>query len=198
MRISNEPSSISEKIPDGEIPHFRISKSPLIDDVAPLSKVYIGHNPNEDKPKSTSYTQTKAVTQVEDRIAQLKLDLMSIGNNLLYCENEEVREMLVDRGLALSALVNELGKIYNVTFNDIKKKSMKKPIEEPQFNNDLLSQEYWTARKRDTNILDEERKTYPVEFWYHLKDHSFSNEFRKNGQLTRSRYKAAYNKLFKS
>lgn len=197
MNISNEPSSIMEKKPDGEMPHFRISKAPLSDEISPLNQVNIGQNPKENTIKSTSYTQTKIVTQVEDRIAQLKLDLMSIGNNLIYCENPEVREMLVDRGLALSALVNELGKIYNVTFNDAKKKKMRKPIEEEvPFNNELLNQEYWTARKKDINILDEERKTYPVEFWFHLKGHSFLDEFRKNGRLIRSNYQAAYKKLF--
>ena len=222
MELSNENSSIIPKqhSPIREVKYISQKDPALEHDSLNLSGMNIGKGSQQIqremyKDKTTQTLKNAFSGEIEEKVFQLKRDLMNIEQLIYQCDNVERREMLLDRGLVLSAYLNELSKKHNITLNDMKKTNAKyimantkisNPsvtnnsivINELRFNPELLNQKYWTEKKIDRYEKTEERQKIPSEFWYRLKGKNFSRELHKSFALATGNFKENYKWLFKS
>ena len=178
-----------------------------------VHKIFIGKNPNEENFQSfkNTFGEIKTDPKIIERVYLIMCDLNEIEKSIPLCNNIEKREMLLDRGLSLSQLLEKLIQNYNITLNDIKNENGKNIANHFNFektgivyhnkkvfiNKDLLNENYWTSKKIDRYEKTEERKKIPVEFWYHLTDKKFSGELKKCYDLNKKgSFMDNYNWLF--
>ena len=179
-----------------------------------VNKIFIGKNPNENnnfQSFKNTFGEQKTDPKILDKVYSIMCDLNEIEKSIPVCNNIQKREMLLDRGLSLSQLLQQLIETYNITLYDIKKENGKNITNHFDFdrtgivyhnqriniNKELLNQEYWTSKKIDRYEKTEERKKIPLEFWYHLTDKKFIGELKKCFELHRKgNFMENYNWLF--
>jgi hypothetical protein len=82
-----------------------------------VHKIFIGKNPNEENFQSfkNTFGEIKTDPKIIERVYLIMCDLNEIEKSIPLCNNIEKREMLLDRGLSLSQLLEKLIQNYNVT-----------------------------------------------------------------------------------
>lgn len=220
MELSNNESGILIKQPSHEMEKYISSKDPLEDHSSfNYSSVNLGRSQKEimrvtfNKDQSTQTQKNPNLCNIEEKVFEIKRDLMIIEQLINQCDDIQRREMLLDRGMVLSSYLNDISKTYNVTVNDLKKINsnyigMNTKISNPSVNNrslnkskfqinpDLLNEKFWTEKKIDRYEKTEERKKIPQEFWYNLKGNNFSRELHKSFDLANGDFKSNYKWLF--
>ena len=220
MELSNDESGILIKQPSHEMAKYISQKDPLEDHSSfNYSSVNLGKYPKEimrvtfNKDQSTQTQKNPNLGNIEEKVFEIKRDLMIIEQLIGQCDDIQRREMLLDRGMVLSSYLNDIAKAYNITINDLKKinskyMGMNTKVSNSSVNNnslnkskfqinpELLNQKYWTEKKIDRYEETEERKKIPQEFWYNLKGHNFSRELHKGFDLANGDFKSNYKWLF--
>ena len=160
------------------------------------------------KDKETFHKTDKVF---QDKVKEIIHDLNEIEKVLPFCENVSNREMLLDRGISLSQLLQDLCKSKGIDYNIFLEKEKYKLLEKLPINNpsviyhtkknkinpELINLNFWMNQKIDRYEKTEERKKIPREFWYHLKSAKFIGELGKCFELNRQSYQNNYNWLFK-
>ena len=213
MEISNDPSTVLSKIEPP--PHQLDQKEPLGDTInlSKYSKVRIA-SAKESKKSFAKFQIALKDPELVEKIFNVQRDLLKIEKILPDCQDITKREILLDRGLVLSAFLNEVIKKYNISINDLQNSNIKKLNErtyvknpsvtlsfydtETRFNPELLNMKYWTEQKIDRFEKTAERKLIPCEFWYRITQHNFSKELHKNFALSKKNFKNDYDFIFRN
>ena len=216
MELSNSQSAILAKQPSQDMQINPNQKDTIGDENSiNLSKPYLGKSETQEQAyhheRPLPKVKTFSILDKDQKIKEIKQDLNSIESIIYQCEDIERREMLLERGLALSTLLNQLIKNYSANNKEINdtnnlKESKKvlyatKPnvascVNEIQINPELLDSKYWTQKKVDRFEKTRERKKVPQEFWYNVKGQKFSKELHKSFALAMGDFNKNYKWLF--
>ena len=121
MELSNSQSAILAKQPSQENPN---QKDTIGDENSiNLSKPYLGKSETQEQAyhyeRPLPKVKTFSILDKNQKIKEIKQDLNSIESIIYQCEDIERREMLLERGLALSTLLNQLIKNYSTNNKEI-------------------------------------------------------------------------------
>lgn len=205
MELSNSQSAILAKQPSQDNPFTIYPKDTLGEDNSlNLSKPMKSKSDTQEPTYRDPHVPSIKITHLTDKdqkIKEIKEDLAQIESVIFKCEDVERREMLLDRGLVLSGLLNRLIKSYGGDTgkeNELYKTKgcVGSTVNEVQINPELLDKRYWTMKKVDRFEKTAERRKVPQEFWYNVKGKKFSRELHKCYALAMGDFKRDYNWLF--